>query len=86
LAAIIGTLKPTTIKAKLRDNTDWAIRHRVFGVPTFVIDDEIFWSHDTFQMALDFMCDPAAFHAPEMQAIECCRSASCAVRHRVHLA
>ncbi len=58
------------MKEKLRDNTDWAIRCGVFGVPTFVVDNEIFWGHDAFEMALDFLRDPVQFRSPEMEAID----------------
>lgn len=50
--------KDPAIKEKLRQNTDWAIAHGVFGVPTFIVDDELFWGHDAFAMVLDHVCDP----------------------------
>lgn len=31
------------VKAKLRENTERAISEGVFGVPSFVVDQEIFW-------------------------------------------
>lgn len=55
------------IKQRLRDNTDWAITHGVFGVPTLVIGDELFWGHDAVDMALDYLRDPAAFRTAAMQ-------------------
>ena len=58
------------VKRQLRDNTDWAISLGVFGVPTLVIGKELFWGHDAFGMALDYLDDPAAFQGPEMQAVE----------------
>lgn len=54
------------IKQRLRENTDWAITKGVFGVPTFVIDNEIFWGHDAFDMVLDYLRDPARFADSEM--------------------
>jgi 2-hydroxychromene-2-carboxylate isomerase len=59
------------VKQQLRSNTDWAIKLGVFGVPTFVIGDEIFWGHDSFDMVLDYLRDPAVFQDAEMQKIEC---------------
>jgi 2-hydroxychromene-2-carboxylate isomerase len=76
LAAALGVTEPQAaieapaVKRRLHDNTNWAIRQGVFGVPTFVIDDEIFWGHDAFEMALDFMRDPTEFDRPEMEAID----------------
>ena len=58
------------VKQQLRDNTDWAISLGVFGVPTLVIGAELFWGHDAFGMALDYLDDPAAFQGPEMRAVE----------------
>ncbi len=34
------------IKLALRDNTEQAIAHGVFGVPTFEYEGELFWGHD----------------------------------------
>ena len=36
------------VKEKLRDNTDNAIENSVFGVPTMIIDNELFWGYDDF--------------------------------------
>ena len=65
LALKLGISKPDVVtndpamKLKLRQNTDWAIAHGVFGVPTFIVDDELFWGHDAFEMVLDYLRDPA---------------------------
>jgi 2-hydroxychromene-2-carboxylate isomerase len=62
-----GTGTPA-IKQKLRANTDAAAERGVFGVPTFRIDDEIFWGQDRLDYvrrcledrlcALDNVSDP----------------------------
>jgi 2-hydroxychromene-2-carboxylate isomerase len=76
LAADVGVADPQAaieapaVKQQLRDNTSWAIERGIFGVPTLVIDDEIFWGHDAFDMALDFLRDRAQFDDPDMQAID----------------
>lgn len=76
LARTLGVAEPAravsdpAVKQRLRDNTDWAIAHGVFGVPTLVIGEELFWGHDAFGMALDYLADPAAFHTPQMRAVE----------------
>jgi 2-hydroxychromene-2-carboxylate isomerase len=61
------------VKQQLRENTDWAISLGVFGVPTLVIGKELFWGHDAFAMALDYLNDPASFEGPEMQAVDTLR-------------
>jgi 2-hydroxychromene-2-carboxylate isomerase len=58
------------VKQQLRENTDRAIALGVFGVPTFVIDREIFWGHDAFDMVLDYLQQPGQFRDSEMQRIE----------------
>jgi 2-hydroxychromene-2-carboxylate isomerase len=61
------------VKQQLRENTDWAISLGVFGVPTLVIGQELFWGHDAFGMALDYLNDPASFEGREMQAVDTLR-------------
>ncbi len=61
------------VKQQLRENTDWAISLGVFGVPTLVIGKELFWGHDAFGMALEYLDDPASFQDREMQAVETLR-------------
>jgi 2-hydroxychromene-2-carboxylate isomerase len=76
LAAGLGVADPEVViaapatKQRLRDNTAWAIERGVFGVPTLVVGDEIFWGQDAFEMAMDFLRDPRAFADPDMRAIE----------------
>ena len=65
-----GTLGDSRITQQLRDNTDWAIAQGVFGVPTFVIDGELFWGHDAFEMVLDYLRDPEQFADEEMRRID----------------
>jgi 2-hydroxychromene-2-carboxylate isomerase len=60
-------LNDPRIKLKLRRNTEWAIEHGIFGVPTFLIGDEIFWGHDALDMVLDYLRDPKAFEDSEMR-------------------
>ena len=65
-----AALADPAVKDRLRANTDWAIARGVFGVPTFVVGDELFWGHDAFEMLLDYLRDPAPFETPEMRRIE----------------
>ena len=58
LEARIGDAR---VKEQLRSNTDEAISRGVFGVPTFAIDDELFWGEDATGMMLDYLDDPELF-------------------------
>lgn len=57
------------VKAQLRENTDEAIRLGVFGVPTFVVDDHLFWGIDATEMLLDYLDDPQLFESDEMKRL-----------------
>ena len=50
-------LSDPSVKQALRDNTDEAIAQGVFGVPTLVVDNEIFWGHDTADLLVDYLND-----------------------------
>ena len=71
LAATLGVedwqarVNDPAVKAQLRANTDEAVDSGVFGVPTFVIDGEIFWGDDVTDMMLDYLADPRPFRAGE---------------------
>ena len=34
----------------MRDLTDEALKQGVFGVPTFIVDGELFWGHDRMDL------------------------------------
>jgi 2-hydroxychromene-2-carboxylate isomerase len=76
LAGTLGLADPqaaladAAVKQRLRENTDWASARGIFGVPTLLIGEEIFWGHDAFDMALDYLERPQAFQDAAMQAIE----------------
>ena len=41
------------IKDQLRNNTNDAFKHEIFGAPTFVVNKKIFWGQDRLDYALD---------------------------------
>jgi 2-hydroxychromene-2-carboxylate isomerase len=43
------------VKAELKANTDEAIAHGVFGVPTFLVDGKLFWGFDALPMLRDYL-------------------------------
>jgi 2-hydroxychromene-2-carboxylate isomerase len=65
-----AAISDPAIKQRLRDNTSWACSRGVFGVPTLVVGEELFWGHDAVDMALDYLRQPQAFADPEMRVID----------------
>src|SRR5215469_2640748 len=63
-------LADPAVKQRLRDNTSWAAARGVFGVPTLLIGEELFWGDDAFDMALDYLTRPERFSDPAMQAVD----------------
>jgi len=57
------------VKQTLRDNTEDAIAAGVFGVPTLVIDGELFWGVDGMAFAQACLADPAILASEEMRRI-----------------
>ena len=55
------------MKQRLRDNTSWAAGLGVFGVPTLVVDGEMFWGQDGLDMGLDYLAHPDAFADADMR-------------------
>jgi 2-hydroxychromene-2-carboxylate isomerase len=70
VAAPAQAIAREEIKQRLRANTDWAIARGVFGVPTLVIGDELFWGHDAIDMALDYLNTPQLFADAAMRAAD----------------
>jgi 2-hydroxychromene-2-carboxylate isomerase len=62
-------LSADATKATLRRNTDDAIAHGVFGVPTLEVDGAMFWGNDAHAFALAALADPALLQAAEMQRV-----------------
>jgi 2-hydroxychromene-2-carboxylate isomerase len=54
------------VKQRLRQNTDEAVKRGVFGVPTFVVGEEIFWGEDVTGMMLEYLADPGLFTRGEL--------------------
>ena len=63
------TLADPKVKQQLLDNGTWAIGKNVFGVPSFVIGEEVFWGQDSFEMALDYLRDPQLFERAGMRGL-----------------
>ena len=46
-------IKDQKIKDKLKDLTNVAFQNDIFGAPTFVVNDNLFWGQDRLEYALD---------------------------------
>lgn len=72
LAAALGVTDPASmaspaVKEALRANYDAALAAGVFGVPSLVIDGEIFWGEDALDFAEAFLTDRTLLATKEMQ-------------------
>ena len=54
------------VKLKLRENTDAAIAAGIYGVPSIVLDDEVFWGEDVTEMLIEYIGNTELFRSAEM--------------------
>ena len=64
-----SAINDPNVKATLRVNTELAINDGVFGVPSFVVNQEVFWGGDATDMLLDYLDNPGLFQTSEMKRI-----------------
>ena len=60
----------STVKDTLRQSTEEAASRGVFGVPSFVVDGEVFWGADSIDLLNAFLADPAVLRNEEMRRLE----------------
>ena len=58
------------VKAQLKSNTDEAIARGVFGVPTFCVDDKLFWGLDALPMLREYLDGHAWFAHDVWKSVE----------------
>ena len=58
------------IKSALRQNTEEAAARGVFGVPSFVIEDEVFWGADSIDFAKAFLANKRVLRNDEMRRVD----------------
>jgi len=58
------------VKNSLREATEHATQKGVFGVPTLLIDEQLFWGNDAVDFAAEYLKDPAILDTAEMRAID----------------
>jgi 2-hydroxychromene-2-carboxylate isomerase len=72
LCAELG-VQPDALAAQkdaLRRDTEAAAARGVFGVPSFVIDGEVFWGADSLEFAKAFIKDKAVLRNDEMRRVD----------------
>lgn len=65
----VEAVEAPTVKQALRDNTDRALSLEVFGVPTFVLEGELFWGEDATDLFVDCVNSPAWLDSQEVRRI-----------------
>ena len=53
-AALITAARGQEAKSRLRHNTETAMELGIFGAPTFMVDNELFWGNDRLEAALEW--------------------------------
>lgn len=62
-------LEAATVKEALRANTEEAVAAGVFGVPTLLIGEQLFWGLDALPMARAWLAGDAFFAGEDFRAI-----------------
>jgi 2-hydroxychromene-2-carboxylate isomerase len=62
--------KLAEMKDRLRKNTEDAAARGVFGVPSFVVDGEVFWGADAVGFVNAFLADAAIVRNDEMRRLD----------------
>ncbi|HET6339364.1 MAG TPA: 2-hydroxychromene-2-carboxylate isomerase [Polyangiales bacterium] len=63
-AAIIESAKTPMVKEQLRQQTEKALRLGIFGSPTLVVGDELFWGGDRIEHAIAWHARPSKSLVP----------------------
>lgn len=65
-----AAIRAPEVKQQLFAGGDEAIAKRVFGVPSLVVDGEVFWGIDGFDFLLQYLTDPNVIATPAMRAAD----------------
>jgi 2-hydroxychromene-2-carboxylate isomerase len=68
--ADLAQLAAPEVKDTLRRNTEEAAAAGVFGVPSFVMNGEIFWGNDSIEFFNAWLADPSLLHSAEMRRLD----------------
>lgn len=56
------------VKRQLRENTEQALSAGVFGVPTLLVGERLFWGVDSLPMLMAYLAGDAVMDSPQMRA------------------
>lgn len=65
----VEAVEAQSAKDALKANTDRAMALGLFGVPTFVLDGELFWGEDATEMFVDCIGSRAWLDSPEVRRV-----------------
>jgi 2-hydroxychromene-2-carboxylate isomerase len=68
-AALAEEINKPIIKEQLKNETDKAIELGVFGIPTIIIDEQLFWGNDQFDHIALHLQGNNPFNAEEMEKV-----------------
>ena len=63
-------MQDAEVKNQLKSNTEEAIAKGVFGVPTFAIDDKLFWGLDALPMLRQYIEKNPLFDEADWQSVD----------------
>jgi len=69
LGVELSVLADPVVKDALRLQTDHAAERGIFGVPTLVVDEQLFWGADATDFVKAYLADPAILATDEMQRL-----------------
>jgi 2-hydroxychromene-2-carboxylate isomerase len=70
VAGAAARVEASETKARLRANTEAAVKAGLFGVPTLQIGGELFWGADALPMARAYLENPDMFCSEEMRRLD----------------
>lgn len=65
----VGDVASEAVKQQLKANTDEAIALNLFGVPSMVVDGQVFWGNDALPMLRAYMLGDPWFQSPEWSGV-----------------
>ena len=66
----VGESQLSAVKDRLRNDTEEAAARGVFGVPSFVVDGEVFWGADAIEFLNGYLADRAVLQNDEMRRVD----------------
>jgi 2-hydroxychromene-2-carboxylate isomerase len=70
IADVSAAIQADSVKQQLRANTEEAIARGVFGVPTIMLDEELYFGFDALPMLRARLANAPIFASPAMSRIE----------------